>query len=323
MPAGLTKSDTMFSVREKPWHGLGKVLKENPKSVAAALKASGLDWEVQQLPLTAGLDIEVPNYVANVRMDTKETVGVVGPGFTVVQNVEAFQFLEDVLGKNELLWETAGSMWGGKRVWAMVRLPEHMEVGGDTVDTYLYIAQGHDGSLAVTADTTPIRIVCQNTLRLALDRTDAKAPNSRFRFHHSGDLQAKLAEAQAALGVAETYAEWFKGWGDKLATQPFTDKQMTGVLKKWMPIDDSMGGKAITNREQARELVMAFFKGEGPAGDTSGNAPGTRWTAVNAVSEYADWGRGRREEGGQDQMDRSFEDLYLKKQGVKLVLAAR
>lgn len=321
MPAGITNTDTMFSVRERPWHGLGVVLDKAPKTIEEALEKSGLGWEVAGLPLTAGPDIEVTDFKANVRMDTQDVLGVVGAGYTVVQNREAFHFLNELLG-GEVVYETAGSLWGGRRVWVLAKLPETQEIGGDATDTYLYVANSHDGSLAVTAAATPVRIVCNNTLRLALGRSE-KAPQSMFKFHHVGELQSKMDEARAALSTVIGYADWFKGWGDELAAAKFTEKQFGNVLKRIIPVDDSLAARAITNRTVQRDTVMSLFKGEGPAGDTRGNAPDTKWCAVNAVVEYADWGRGRRENSEKTQMERSFEDLQFKKDGVKLVLAAR
>lgn len=327
MPAGITQSDTMFSVRQTPWHGLGTVLPEPPTTIEDALEKSGLGWGVQARALAAAGatpkadPIDVSSFVANVREDTNDVLGIVGANYTVVQNKEAFHFLNELLG-GEVVYETAGSLWGGRRVWVLAKLPDTKQIGGDPVDTYLYIANSHDGSLAVTAAATPIRIVCNNTLRLALGRSE-KAPQSTFKFHHVGDLQAKLGEARSALATAIGYADWFQGWGDELAQARFTEKQMGAVLKKLVPINDSMAKRAMSNREQQRDTVMSFFKGEGPAGDTRGNAPESKWCALNAIVEYADWGRPIRESSDRTQFERSFEDIQFKKDGTKLVLAAR
>ena len=175
MPAGITDSDSMFSVRETPWHGLGAVLERPPASVAEAIEASGLGWSVAKEPIaidrgeTPGADWwtprceEIPGYFATVRQDTREVLGIVGERYRIVQNDEAFAFVDQLLGI-AIHFETAGSLHGGRRVWVLATLPEHVEVGGDPVRPYVLLMNSHDGSTAVIAATTPIRVVCQNTL---------------------------------------------------------------------------------------------------------------------------------------------------------------
>src|SRR5205823_14499225 len=117
--------------------------------------------------------------------------GIVSDEYEVVENRDAFQFLDTLIGP-ELQFETAGSLWGGRRVWVLARLPQYVEFGGDPSATYIYVANSHDGSMAVTAAITPIRIVCANTLGAALRESQhGVAAQRTFRFRHMGDLQAK------------------------------------------------------------------------------------------------------------------------------------
>ncbi len=148
MPAGITSSDSMFSVRETPWHGLGAVLEQPPATIAEAIQASGLGWRVEREPIAVDRGDavpveewweprceEIPGYYATVRQDTRAVLGIVGERYRIVQNREAFQFVDQLLGSS-LHFETAGSLGGGRRVWVLATLPEHVKVGGDQVRPY-------------------------------------------------------------------------------------------------------------------------------------------------------------------------------------------
>ena len=193
MSAGLTDRDSMFSVRARPWHGLGAVLERPPASVAEAIEASGLVWNVAKQPIALAVPGGVQpggpieGFYATVREDTQETLGIVGERYRVVQNHEAFSFIDQLLG-SAFHFETAGSLHGGRRVWVMATLPEHVQVGGDAVRPYVLLMNSHDGSTALVAATTPVRVVCQNTLnwglrkavqRFAIRRTEAAKQRRR------------------------------------------------------------------------------------------------------------------------------------------------
>ncbi len=123
---------------------------------------------------------------ANLREDTGGVLGIVSDEYEVVDNRDAFRFLDVLIG-SELHFETAGSLWGGRRVWCLARLPEHVELGGDRSATYIYVANSHDGSMAVTAAVTPIRIVCANTLGVALRAGSARGQNTARRSECSSE----------------------------------------------------------------------------------------------------------------------------------------
>ena len=151
MPAGITSSDAMFSVRQTPWHGLGAVLDQPPTTIADAIERSGLGWRVEREPIAidrgdvATVDDwwlprceEIPGWWANVRQDTRQVLGIVGERYRIVQNIEAFQFVDQLIG-SAMDFETAGSLHGGRRVWVLAQLPEHIEVGGDPVRPYVLL----------------------------------------------------------------------------------------------------------------------------------------------------------------------------------------
>jgi phage/plasmid-like protein (TIGR03299 family) len=281
MPSGITDTDSMFSVRERPWHGLGPVLERPPSSVVEALQLAGLGWEVDQVGLRTEHGDPVPGVLANVRLDTRQILGVVSTRYTVVQNVEALRFLDNLIGSS-MHFETAGSLWGGRRVWALATLPEWIEVGGDRVDRYCLVTTGHDGAHGIKAAVTPIRVVCQNTLTWGLD-----AANRVYAVRHSGDMTGKLHEARRVLEITVDYYTQFKHFGDHLAGQRMTDARLRKVLNELYPTSEGpapLGKAALAKAVEARDTITYLFK----YAPTVGNAPGSKWAAANAFVEYLD-----------------------------------
>ena len=158
--------ESMFSVRVKPWHGIGTVVEECP-CAGEAVRLAGLDWKVEQKDVyTAGGQL-IPGYKANVRDSDQSVLGVVSDRYQVVQNEEAFAFTDELLGQG-IRYETAGSLQGGRRTFILAKLPERFIIAGDEITPYFVIMNSHDGSCSIKAAMTPVRVVCQNTLNLAL-----------------------------------------------------------------------------------------------------------------------------------------------------------
>ena len=188
-------------------------------------------------------------------------LGIVSADYEVVENRDAFRFLDALIG-SDLHFETAGSLWGGRRVWVLARRPEYIELGGDTSATYIYVANSHDGSMAVTAAVTPIRIVCANTLGAALRQAGHGVSARRtFRFRHTGNLAAKFTEARQVLGMTVDYEQQFKTLADRLARQPITAHALEHrVLRHLWVIDEDLGKAArrpprADDRASARRLL--------------------------------------------------------------------
>ena len=164
MPANV---ETMFYVREKPWHGLGTEVSEAPASLDALVYA-GLDWRVEQKEVYTEDGTPIPGYKVNVRSTDHAALGIVSDRYKVVQNEAAFQFTDDLLGEG-VTYETAGALQGGRKVWLLARMPQRYVIAGDEITPYMVFMNSHDGSSGVKVAMTPIRVVCQNTLNLALD----------------------------------------------------------------------------------------------------------------------------------------------------------
>ncbi len=323
MSAGLTDTDTMFSVRETPWHGLGAVLDKPPATVAEAIEASGLGWSVAKEPIAVDRGEkpaadwwvprceEIPGFYATVRQDTREVLGIVGERYRLVQNHEAFTFIDQLLGSS-INFETAGSLHGGRRVWVLATLPDHVEVGGDDVRPYVLLMNSHDGSTAVIAATTPIRVVCQNTLNWGLANARQK-----FSIRHTEAVTQRVHEARRVLDLSINYYEQFKRFGDQLASERCTERQLRTVLDELYPsgTSDSASDRTRRSRQQTKDRIAELFL----CGDTQGNAPGSKWAAVNAIVEYGDWLRPLRSSG--QRFARALDDGPEKTRALQLVAA--
>ncbi len=184
-------------------------------------------------------------------------LGIVSDEYEVVDNRDAFRFLDALIG-SELHFETAGSLWGGRRVWCLARLPEYIELGGDLSATYVYVANSHDGSMAVTAAVTPIRIVCANTLGAALRQAEHGANAQRtFRFRHTGNLQTKFAEARQVLGMTIDYEKQFKALADRLALEPITETALERRVLRHLWVIDEDTGPARPRQPRAGDRARA------------------------------------------------------------------
>ncbi len=321
MSAGLTAADSMFSVRKVPWHGLGAVLERPPASVAEAVDVAGLGWSVAKRRLAIDCGAELPDvlryrgfdgHYATVRQDNDEVLGVVGERYRIVQNAEAFSFVDQLLGSG-VSFETAGSLHGGRRVWVLATLPEHVEVGGDPVRPYLLLLNSHDGSTAVVAATTPVRVVCQNTLNWGL-----REARQKFAIRHTEAVSQRVHEARRVLELSIDYYRQFKQLGDRLASERCSERQFSRVLEELYPsgTGDAATSRTRRSREQTRQQIMDLFLG----GATQGNAPRSKWAAVNAIVEYGDWLRPLR--AGSERFARVLDSGVEKTRALELVSAA-
>lgn len=222
--------ETMFSVREKPWHGLGTIVMEAPAS-AEALKLAGLDWKVVQEPVYTDNRELIKGYKANVRSSDRRVLGVVSDRYKVVQNTDAFSFTDELLGKG-VKYETAGSLQEGKKVWLLARLPKEYVIAGERISSYLVFSNTHDGSGSVKVAVTPVRVVCNNTLNLALETVKRS-----FSMIHTGNIHDKIQEAKDTLFMAENYMDNLGIEFEQLRRQKMTDAQVKEYIELLLPME--------------------------------------------------------------------------------------
>ena len=268
--------ETMFYTRQKPWHGLGTMVAEAPTS-KGALSLAGLDWKVLQQPVQTVRGIPLKGYLANIRSTDGKVLGVVTDKYRVVQNEEAFAFTDSLLGEG-VTYETAGSLQEGKKVWLLARLPQRYIISGDEIAPYLVFSNSHDGSGAIKAAMTPVRVVCNNTLNLALET--AKRSWSTI---HTGELAGKKLDARRSLLYADNYmAELGKAF-ERLNRTRVTDRQVLDYINCLFPDMENMTAQQQKNVSRMKEDLKARYF---DAPDLKGmEKNGYRF--INAVSDFA------------------------------------
>jgi len=268
--------ETMFYTREKPWHGLGTRVEVAPTS-ADALKMAGLDWEVLQESIYTDAGDKIAGYKANVRSTDKKVLGVVTDRYKVIQNAEAFEFTDTLLG-NGVRYETAGSLAEGKKVWLLARLPREYIIGGERISPYLVFSNTHDGSGAVRVAVTPIRVVCNNTLNLALDTAKRS-----WSMVHTGDIKGKIQEAKDTLFMAEEYMDNLGREFERLRKVQMTDEQVKEYIELLLPLEKNATLTQLRNIKKLREdMASRYF--DAPDLQNVGN---NAYRFINAVSDFA------------------------------------
>ena len=264
--------ESMVYTREKPWHGLGTKVEEAPTS-ADALHLAGLDWRVEQKNIQLCGGAKVPGYKANVRSTDGKVLGVVSDRYRIVQNADAFEFTDSIIG-GDVRYETAGSLNGGKKIWLLAKLPE-TEIAGDKTEPYLCFSNTHDGSGAVRVCMTPIRVVCNNTLNLALD-----SAKRAWSIRHTGSLQSKMHEARTCLRRANRYMGALAEKADRMANTTITRDQLNRILDELFPVDEHTTEREKQNIKKLRdEYMVCYF-----APDLV-KFRDTAWGAYNAMSD--------------------------------------
>jgi len=216
----------MVSLREKPWHGLGKVVNEAMTS-HDAIKLAGLDYEVKLGKLYSTI-INVPNYFATYRKDTNDYFGVVGSRYEIVQNREAFSFFDEIVGKKEAMFETAGALGKGETIFITAKLPHYIKVGGkDIIEKYLLFTSTHDGSGSIKAMLTPIWVVCNNTLNQALRNN-----TNRITLKHTFNVHDRLREGAKLMGLVNVHSENFQHCLNYLSTCEITVEQVNKFVNE-------------------------------------------------------------------------------------------
>lgn len=268
--------ETMFFVREKPWHGLG-VRVESALSSMEALIAAGLNWNVLQQEIYTQDGFKIPGYLANVRDSDRKVLGVVGERYQIVQNREAFAFTDELLGKG-VRYETAGSLKEGKRIWILARLPKAYRLAEDKVLPYLVFSNTHDGSGAIKVAMTPIRVVCNNTLNLALE-TASRVWTAK----HTGDMSAKMEDARMTLFMAEHYMEELMKESDRLSRKKVSDAEVREYIKMLLPIPADATEVTEQNIIRLRNDMEKRYFYAPDLKDVGKNS----YRFINAVSDFA------------------------------------
>jgi phage/plasmid-like protein (TIGR03299 family) len=204
-------------------------------------------------------------------------LGVVTDRYKVIQNTEAFAFTDELLGAG-VRYETAGSLQGGKKIWLLARMPREFIIAGERISPYLVFSNTHDGSGAVRVAVTPIRVVCNNTLNLALN-TAARS----FSMVHTGDIRGKISEAKQTLFMADKYMENLGREFEKLRKQKITDQQVKEYIEILLPLEKDASLTTAKNTKRLREDLATRYYDAPDLKNVGNNA----YRFINAVSDFA------------------------------------
>ena len=290
--------ETAFaSLREPAWHGLGTVFNEEV-STAKMLKLAHLDnWNVrlEDVSIPDGFESD-RNYFFVTRTnpfdkEQNDVLGVVGERYHVMQNEDLFSFGDNILDGGGR-WETAGSIKGGRVVFGSIALEREtvLDPNGvsDKVKTYLLINTSHDGSIAIQASITPVRVVCQNTLNLALGRGN-RGVKQTFKIRHTQTANGKVQQAREALGLANKYMDEFDKLAHAMIQQEVNAKQFNDIILSAYPKPEKDAKGSIKKWENKIDIVNSIY-----TGPTNNMIAGTAWGAFNALTERLDWYRSGR-----------------------------
>ncbi len=265
-----------------PWHGLGKHFTRR-LSVGEALKESGADYQVERWnmgyiePKTEDL-YAAEDVFACVRTDNKEALGFVGKDYVIVQNRDAFNFLSPIIEASEGVIETMGVLGKGERAWALIKLPDHIVVTKrDEIGKYVLVYNGFNGKTKIRAKYTPIRVVCQNTLSMALAGIDTEVG-----IRHTTNVQSVLAEAHKVMGMANAVSTAITPVYQKMAATSITEAKLKEFIATLVPI--AKDAKRTARAEAVRAEIMRLHE----VGKGADFSRGTIWGAYNAVTEYVD-----------------------------------
>lgn len=298
-----TGKHSFFSVKEKAWHGLGQIVENYPTS-AEAIRFAGLDYQVEKRPLfTNELNnelneinpdfalskIAVPHYYATVRNDNNTVLGVVGKDYEVVQNADAFQFFDAIVGGGEgIKYETAGALGKGERIFITAKLPDYIQVGRqDFIEQYLFLTTSHDGFGSITAAFTPVRVVCQNTLNAAM-----KNLNAGIKIRHTASANDRLKQAHTLMGISQKAGEELQELFNYWSRVRITDKQ----VKKLIQVAMAPNKEVVHNLElglldklsttYTNIVDSAFSYAMGDPTQQMETTAGTLFGAYNAITGY-------------------------------------
>lgn len=261
--------------RYTPWHGLGVSVEEAPTS-EEAIRLAGLDWIVKQSPVYTDSGFEIPGYKANVRSSDNTVLGMVGDRYKVVQNKDAFDFTDAMLGEG-VRYETAGSLFNGKRIWLLANMPK-TQILGDDVIPYLCFTNGHDGYHSIKICLTPVRVVCNNTVNFALN-TAKRSWSTR----HVGDLSSKMQEARRTLGLADAYMKELAVVSDQLANTTVTEDEVRTILDKTFPVNPDATDRTKQNAEDMKNSFMMCMIAPDLA-----KFKGSAYQVAQAAADFAD-----------------------------------
>ena len=251
--------NTTFATRkELAWHKLGKVV--DAMTSKEAVQLGGMDFEVGLKSLHT-IDDSIPPFLmedgtklywensltaleknfVTYRKDTNHTFGVVGARYEPIQNIEAFDFFDEIIGEGNASYETVGALGNGEKVFITAKLPNKLIVGKENIDKYLLLTMAHDGSGSIQIMFTPIRVVCNNTLSAAV--TNA---SNKVSIRHTKNARTRLQLSKQILGIADNQSIYLKERFNAFTRLQLNDEDMEAIFRKSFSMQVDERGKLST-----------------------------------------------------------------------------
>ena len=284
MPAEISfvngKAEAAFALKPAWWDTANEYTLDHVPTSDEMIQAAHLDWAVEPQPIFNADGQIIEGYSTTVRTDSGAHLGVVSDQYRVVQNAEGFRFLDNLLKDNVMRFESAGALRGGRSVWALARMPSVDTIAeGDTVRRYCLWLNSHDGTGAIYAIPTSVRVVCANTAALAI--------RGQRGIRHTGDMTAKLQQAHDLLSQADRQFTDFRDNGRLLATRRYSRDDARQYINTLLPEPEEVG-RSLSIRERKVGEIRKTLVNER---QTIPSIRGTWWSLYNAVSEAVDHGR--------------------------------
>jgi phage/plasmid-like protein (TIGR03299 family) len=299
----LVNGEVAFALRGKPaWHGLANVLFDenehvNTQTMLDSAKLSDWDIRLEDVILPDGYRTDKDNYFVtrkNPFDGGKDVLAVVGSKYQIVQNEQLFEFGDNLL-HGGASWESAGSIKGGRVVFGSLAIPKTITLdpqgANDKTETYLLVHTSHDGSISLQASVTPVRVVCQNTLNIAV-----KGTKQSFKLRHTSSIDGKIQVAREALGLSVAYMDVFEQEAKALFETPVTDLEFNKIITTIYPKPDKDNKKGKTMWENKINLLNDLYFKSPTVETIKGNA----WGVYNTLTERLDYFRGERGKNGSE-----------------------
>lgn len=275
------------------WHGLGNVV-EGARTSQEVIELAHLNWQVIQVPafgeiLEGDKTITIPTrHKVNLRADTKTCLGVVGPTYTVVQNSEAFKFMDDLTYNGHLLYEAAGALKGGKDIWLLARFPNDFYVTDDDVNRdYILLLNSHDGTKALQIIPTSIRVVCQNTVNYSLHVNEVNK-DAKYKTRHSTNILSRTKDAMETLGIMSYSRQIMQEIMRDLTKKTVDSNYVEDFINKMFPqpsVEKVAKPELVLSRwGEKKGLLRSNFESQ----DITSATKNTRYGLLQAVSYYTD-----------------------------------
>lgn len=277
--------------RQDAWHKLGTTVTEAFTAEDAMTIGHLGGWNIRKTPLTTTditddgvTTIQVPDRWATVRTNpftnASEALGVVGNHYTPIQNEDHAEFLNALVDESGAHFETAGSLRGGREVFVTMKMPNHIMIGDcDPVDQYIAAVNSHDGTSSFRIMVTPVRVVCANTLAVAL-----RSNKGVHSIRHTRNATQAIGEARRALDLSFAYLEDFQAEAERMIQTSITKAQFSKIITAEFGADADASKSTQTRRGNMVDQMMTLFAEAG----TQKGVRNTRWAAYNAITEYAD-----------------------------------